>query len=250
MKRRAFIVVTPNCPGQKPLPGADDDAREWVSFLSSPEGGAWNVDDEITVMKNPSKYSFETQRLLDDDSELDYALLAFSGHGECVDTKVGREACLFFSSTEYVTEAGFTLSAKRELLILDSCRELRDERTLLVLNAKEADLNEQLIKAANRSERLKQSRTHFEAAIAKNPLGRSFVYSCGVNETAADRPSFSVVLIEQSTDKVTNDFLYGVKSIQDVFPLAESVVTKFKQPQHPIYEAGRRMTHLPFAVSV
>lgn len=250
MMRHAFIVVTPNCPGQKPLPGASDDASEWASFLASPEGGAWNVTEEITLLTDPSKYKLETSLLLEGDVNLDYALLAFSGHGECVDTKYGREARLYLSSTDYVTEKGFTLSAKRELLILDSCRELRDERTLLVLNAKEASLNEQLIRATDRARRLERSRVLFDTAISNNPLGRSFVYSCAVNETAADRPSFSKVLIEEATQKVTSDTIAGVASIQDVFPLAEKVVSNFKRPQHPEYDAGRRMTHLPFAVSI
>jgi caspase domain-containing protein len=247
ISRHAIIVVSPNCPGQKPLPGASNDARQWKSFLSSPEGGAWKPQ-EITVLTDPTKATLTVELAVRDDEQLDYTLLAFSGHGECVDTNHGREARLYLSSTDYLTETGFTLSAKRELLILDACRELRDER-LIKAHISEA-VEAQFSMGEDQSTRLARSRELFDAAIAGNPLGRSIVYSCGINEIASDRPSFTKVLIEEAADMAMKEEYARVVTIWEAFPRAETVVRNFKQPQNPVYEAGRRVTHLPFAVSV
>lgn len=252
MTRHAFIIGSPNCPGQKQLPGARQDVETWNTFLTSPEGGAWKMS-EITSLLDPSKATAEVELVKNRGITIDYALLAFAGHGECVQTHAGREARLFLSSEAngYLTEKTFTLFAKRELLILDACREFRDERLILANFAKAALLcNEQMLSETNRFQRLVLSRKLFDEAIAANPLGRSMVYSCEVNELCADRPSFTQILIDEATEKVTADTLARVATIQEVFPLAENVVTTAKQPQHPVYEAGRRITHLPFAVSV
>jgi hypothetical protein len=248
MKRHAFIIVTPNCEGQKQLPGADHDADLWESFLRLPEGGAWHPD-EISILKDPEQARLVLELTFARASGPDFALLAFSGHGECVETTRGRESRMYLSTARYLTEKTFTLDCRRELLIIDACREYRLESSIESFLAKVALANDRLLEN-RRLDRHTRARKLFDDAIAQNPEGRSFVYSCDVNQTASDRPSFTQVLIERATDLVTNDPLERIATIQDVFPAAAELVSTFNQPQKAVYEAGRRITHLPFAVSV
>ena len=247
MNRIAFIVVTPNCPGLKPLPGALDDAGEWKSYLTSPEGGAWKEErGEIIILTDPAKAPLLIDLYLKSKPQLDYALMAFSGHGDCIQNQQGQEAHLYLSANDSVTEKDFTLHAKRELLILDACREFHDERIIV----KAAAANARMMILESLEEKLMKSRQLFDAAIAANPLGRSIVYSCSVDENASDRPSFTEVLLGKGIEKAKEEKYAKALTIMDVFPSADLVAQSFKLPQHPVYDAGRRITHLPFAVSV
>src|SRR5271167_2315021 len=97
MKKHAVIIVTPNCPKHDKLPGAERDAVAWSDFLQSPEGGAWH-EGEISIYEDPSTDSVDgilkSNRMLN----LEYALLAFSGHG------------CYTKPTSYTTETRMLIS--------------------------------------------------------------------------------------------------------------------------------------------
>ena len=247
MKRRAIIVATPEYPGS-PLPGTMEDVVGWRSFLASPEGGAWE-QSEIEFYTDPGFAALQAHLLVDADPSLDYALLAFSGHGEHVQSRYGStETRLGIKPGEWLTETSFTLKAKRELIIMDACRQLRVEKEPMLMK-KLARANESLTQFSA-VDRFAKSRRLFEEAIEGNPTGRSFVYSCSVNQSANDSPSFTKILIAETINQVTSDRLVHTVAIDKAFQFGASGISSFKQPQSPVYEGGRRLTHLPFAVSV
>lgn len=248
MNRIAVIVATPNCPGLDPLPGADDDIRAWKAFLETPEGGAWEENrGEVKVFKNPTMLEIESYLKTKASASLDYVLLTFSGHGEMVHTSQGLESRLYLDKTTYLTERTFSLNAQRELLILDACRQYRDER-MHIMN--KAAVNESIKSADLQSARHQEARKLFTDHVGTNPTGRSLVYSCEKNEIASDRPSFSGELISAGITQAKAERYKKVLAINEVFPTAKAAAAAFKQPQHAVYEGGRRITHLPFSVSL
>ena len=54
MKRRAIVVVCPKSSSHGDLPGTEADAQNYLNYLQSSEGGAWNLD-EISIFRNPSR---------------------------------------------------------------------------------------------------------------------------------------------------------------------------------------------------
>lgn len=77
MNRYAIIIESSHVANQDDLPGARLDALNWMEFLGSELGGAWEKN-EIHLLPHP--------KLLDVQSCLhawrnDYVFLAFSGHG-------------------------------------------------------------------------------------------------------------------------------------------------------------------------
>ena len=62
MKRIAVLIQSP-LSGRDYLSGVGVDIACWQSFLTSLPGGAWN-DDEIIVLKNPSKTTLKSSLIL------------------------------------------------------------------------------------------------------------------------------------------------------------------------------------------
>ena len=78
MTRHAFLIGAPGpANAANFLPGVDFDMKNYIQFLVSPSGGAWEKH-EITPLLNPSK-----QKLLGllQASAAEYVLIIFSGHG-------------------------------------------------------------------------------------------------------------------------------------------------------------------------
>ena len=134
------------------------------------------------------------------------------------------------------------------LVILDACRELRTEPSIIKKLAF-STANDAI--SARAENRLAVSRELYDAAIDRSPHGRTFVYSCSINETAADQPSFSRILIGEGESLATRATGPQTISIRVAFDSTSAVIQKtFKQKQTPVYDGGRRLTHLPFSVSV
>jgi hypothetical protein len=246
MKKRAIIIATPNCPGHGKLPGATKDAEVWKSFLRSPEGGAWK-DDEINVFSDPDKKYVDLILSNRVNLQLDYALLAFSGHGYHVKpTSYSTETRLLVSEKEYLTEYSFTVKAQRELVIMDACRQyggqVLEEAIAKMIRAMEASaLNE---------DRFKKAREMFNKSLSNSPLGRSMVFSCDLDQTADDVNSFTRFLISDAERLANKAMEIRTISIKEAFDAAEDKPAKVNYPQKPIYQGQRRLTHFPFSVSV
>ena len=179
--------------------------------------------------------------------ELDYALIAFSGHGHYkVLPDKTTETQMFISANSYLTERTLTVRAKRELVIMDSCREYGGE---LITEMKEIT---NFSKAAmiRSEERFAKAREIFEKALSQSPEGRTLIYSCSLNQTAGDKFSFTRFLISDAGRLATECKHLQTISVKEAFDSAETKTQLDNYPQKPVYEGGRRKTHYPFSVSL
>jgi hypothetical protein len=246
MKKLAIIIATPNCPKHSKLPGATEDANTWQSFLRSPEGGAWE-EKEIEIYSDPSKILLDMVLSNRKSLSLDYALLAFSGHGSYYkSTNNFTETRMLISDTDYLTENTFTIKARRELVIMDACREYGGE--LLVENM--ANMARAMEASAAIEDRFRRAREEFDKALSATPEGRSLVFSCDLNQTAHDISSFTRFLISDGKRLAREARTVCTISIKEAFDAAETKPSEVNYPQKPIYQGQRRSTHFPFSVSV
>ena len=246
MKKQAIIIVTPNCPKHDHLPGATKDAEAWKDFLLSPEGGAWN-EDEIRILSDCSKSHVDLVLETHKMKALDYSLLAFSGHGfykKLPDNST--ETRMLLSETDYLTESTLTVRARRELVIMDACRQYGGE--VIEEMAKIATFsNAQVVRA---EDRFAKARAMYESALSLSPEGRTLIFSCSLNQTAADKASFSRFLISDAERLARAAATIRTVSVKEAFDAAESKPLKDNYPQKPTYDGGRRVTHFPFSVSL
>ena len=248
MKKKAIIIATPNCPKHGKLPGATKDAETWNAFLLSPEGGAWK-DDEIEIFSDPSKELVDIVLNNRKNLSLDYALLAFSGHGFYTKpTSYTTETRMLLSdvATDYITENTFTVRAKRELVVMDACREYGGE----LMVGKMANMIRAMEARAANEDRFRRAREVFDLALANAPEGRSLIYSCDLNQTADDVSSFTRFLISDGIRLAKEAKTVCTISVKEAFDAAEAKPSEVNYPQKPIYPAQRRLTHLPFSVSI
>lgn len=121
MKRRAILIFNDGGPSNY-LPGVKIDKANYINFLKTPEGGAWE-NDEITVYDNNCNkdlllYYINNYRLIE---QTGYWLIIFSGHGyvngngqTILELSPGNECA--------VDEIKNATHNARCLLISDSCR--------------------------------------------------------------------------------------------------------------------------------
>ena len=121
MKRRAILIFNDGGPGNY-LPGVKVDKENYLKFLKSPEGGAWE-DNEIKVYDNDCNRTLllayiNAYRLTE---MTEYWLIIFSGHGYTNDQD---ETILELSPGEEcsVNDIKNATDNARRLLIADSCR--------------------------------------------------------------------------------------------------------------------------------
>jgi hypothetical protein len=245
MSKTAFIITTPHAPKQDPLPGAQRDADDWHAFLLSPEGGAWN-EDEIQMHVDNQPMLIKLALSVASTRQLDYALLAFCGHGRSISQSGTTE--LYLDETHSLHDYGLTVKARRELVIIDACREYAGDIPQKEL-LKRAMLN--CSAALEDEDRRQKARELFERDLVRTPEGRTLVFSCEAGQTAADVPSsFTQYLISDAKGLAGNDRLVRTISIKEAFDVAEGKPAQINYPQKPVYNGQRRSTHIPFAVSI
>lgn len=121
MKRRAILIFNDGGPSNY-LPGVKIDKANYLQFLKTPEGGAWE-DSEIKVYDNDCNKELllayiNAYRLVE---QTGYWLIIFSGHGyvngndqTILELSPGKECA--------VDEIKKATDNARRLLIADSCR--------------------------------------------------------------------------------------------------------------------------------
>lgn len=123
MKRKAILIFNDGGPSNY-LPGVKIDKANYLKFLKSPEGGAWE-DSEIKVYDNDCSKELllnyiNTFRLAE---QIGYWLIIFSGHGY---VNSQGETILELSPDREcsVNEIKKATQYSRRLLIADSCRKV------------------------------------------------------------------------------------------------------------------------------
>jgi hypothetical protein len=241
--RRALLIASPDIPNDL-LPGARQDVSNFETFLLSLEGGSWNRS-EITKLFNPTKT--DLLRAVYAMQGTDYAFITFSGHGAHHSSKELNDTSLQLTRVEtcYVSEVN--PQNERHTLIVDTCRALVQIKEELLKRAFAAN------EAVGGKISVQQSRGLFDDAFAAADAGRVVAYSCQVGQAAGESASggvFSRALVDEASAWATQASSRQVLSVKDAFTLAQTKTYRTNAPQLPVLEAGRRLRHFPFAVSL
>ena len=232
MNRQAVLIASAEVEGEDSLPGVEVDLVSWRKFLTSNLGGTW-LDKEIESFHKPD---WKVLRgFLDGCKGKDYVFIVFSGHGGHVMEEPaglrGTRVCL--NDHDMPSVADFNPGNPRCAIVLDSCRG-------------EIQLEEKTANMESFSDN--PWRRLFDEAVAKAETGFVRMYACDIGQSS------------EVDNKIGSDFtnaLIGaaaawrgerqVYTLSDAFNDA-SKSFHYPEQQRPIYEAGRRLRHFPFAV--
>ena len=231
MTRHAYLVG-----GQyrKSLSGVSLDIAAWKNYLLSAIGGSWYADEIEDLSGVDSSVILEE---IARGAQYDYTVVCFAGHGGVMQDGLGfYRTYLYINDDELLCENDLNPGSARAMLFLDNCR------TKIV---------PELVNAAMNSlrEHFSQCNTRpiYEREILRAELGCATVYSAGLNQAAADNPSFTRTLIATAQNNNWSNWTGddGVLRINDAVRLCAEVMPPQQVPE---YNGGRRLRHFPFAI--
>lgn len=240
MKRKALLI------GPKyfasPLLGVQNDMFEWKKFLKSSTGGGWYDEEILEVVSNGKNLSKELFfYALSEAHEADYIFIAFSGHGKmCQRDNMYlsvEETCIYINDNDYIFEHDMIPKGykKRCTIILDCCRNREAETYGLIKEAIDESV-------AN----LTRSRQIFDLVLGLTEYGLTKVYSTQPNHDAQDRYSFTHYLIKSAIGLAANK-KNSMVTLREAVLSANELIKDYGQ--QAVYDAGRRLFHVPFAIS-
>lgn len=176
MKRYALIIgYAGEADSEGFLPGVESDIVGWQSFLSSPLGGNW-LSHEVKVMIGP-RLSEVTAELARVKGTVDYALIAFSGHGGYSETK--GDTLLQLNESECL-ESKKLDAAKKQTIVLDCCREVVEQKM------QKSQATFESVTEAPAFPHPRQARAAFDAAVTGCAEGIIVINACNIGEYSYD----------------------------------------------------------------
>jgi caspase domain-containing protein len=238
MTRKALLIACPGNQGERDyLPGTLVDTENYHDFLYSYHGGDW-YGSEINKLVNPSS-QLVTQSIQSISS--DYSLVVFSGHGG-----VGKSDNRMYAELKNggFDVHGFKTNAKRQTLILDTCRTIfeQPEKKSLIKALMESDFGH-----------VSNARQIFDAHLEACEEGLIVVYSSKVGqasgETSISGGFFSSSLLKAGKNWGKSTGTSPVLDFQNAFESAVKIMNAtYLTLQDPEIEGGRRKNYFPFAI--
>ena len=228
LQRKAFLIGGRY---EEKLPGIAADMRAWREFLTSPLGGGW-YQGEIEDLSGLCRA--DVINALGSARECFYACVLFSGHGRVVKDEYGFTwTHISLNDEEEVSELDLNPQNARCLIVLDCCRKVYEQTCTRVLD-----------EAVQTKEASTDARVRYEQAILKCEEGPTTVYATELDKYADDRQSFTRALI-QAAHGNTDVHPDGILTMPDAVRQSQAYMSP---QQMPVYNGGRRLHHLPFAV--
>ena len=244
MKRIAVLIQSP-LSGRDYLSGVGVDIACWQSFLTSLPGGAWN-DDEIIVLKNPSKTTLKSSLILAKYS--DFAIIAFSGHGfvrrdDFLDIP---ETFLYLNESEdhsesIISEYELNPGTPRCVLSFDCCRKIE---TSALAESFNDEVNFNGVSESVRN----YFRMEYERQIMCCEKGCTRLYAASLDESASDQPSFTQILTNYAKKWSRLNPHKSMDIANAMSGTASIMNVRYNLSQTPVYNGGRRLNHYPFIV--
>jgi len=230
--RKALLIMSPD-EGKNFLASVATDKTNWTQYLQSAAGGGWRAN-EITVLGNPSASLVMSHvRLM---QKVDYAFIAFSGHGDVTgdeDTRLHVSPNSTMKARELLTDI------KRQTLVLDCCREKVAE-TLVEARVFKASA-ESFIDVS-------RARALFDMGIMDAGEYQAILYSCSVGQRAGDNEAvggfYTGALIRAGQGTQKGD----VMRIREAHATARIAVTRRRSTQTPVADLPRSNPTFPFAI--
>jgi len=256
VSRRALLIESSKAKGQKEIAGCRRDVERLQSWLGNVVGGAWNAS-EITILHDP------TRKEIDDAKKLafgvDFAFLAFSGHGRIIEDWTGnRKQKIIIGTGEEIDFNDLLPSAKKAIHLCDACREIHRPAAL------ELSVNKAMQKYARFSESTGYSRADYRAVYDQwvdSARGTYTMYSCTAGQCAGDDPLnggvFTGTLLDLSGRWYEAATKSAVLSVDAALNLTKPVVGAASRradadsPQDPSgTPSARDGTPFPFAIAL
>jgi hypothetical protein len=240
MKRIAFLIESSEVPGEDILKGAQEDVKAYKDWIYSKPGGDW-FDSEIKILNTPR--ISEVKRVIQAAGKIDYAFVAFSGHG-CHSKELDLTKLCMRDGTMSVRE--LIPDTDRCTMVVDACRHVMPE---VFTKSFQLSLNE--ARAYAKFAEARNYRQDFEDLVANAEKGTIFLYGCDLNESAGESERggyFSRYLVEGGLAYARNRGGNRSYSTKTAFQVAAEATAARNKQQHPKYEPGRRLGHFPFGV--
>src|SRR4051812_16888452 len=124
--RRALLISNAGETGeQNYCKGVAVDIANYKRLFTAAHGGSWN-SDEIIAIDRPTAY--DVRRHVEGLSGFDYSVIAFAGHGWY--SSIDRATVLTLRKDEKISELELRKDGQRRTIILDCCREIRNQSAL------------------------------------------------------------------------------------------------------------------------
>lgn len=237
MKRLAILIQS-GLSGDDYLTEVTLDIAGWYRHLISLEGGAWE-EDEIILLKNPSKFLFE--KTISRAQKADFAIVVFSGHGLVFADESGfPETFVYINDSDNKDESlvpvkNLNPGTPRCILSIDCCRKIAEKPLGKSMSSfSETIDNKRLI-----------YRDYYERVVLNCEKGCCRIYSAGLDECVEDEDSFTVMLMRVAENcKREKRFM----TIKEATSAAIKEFAHDNPQQHPSYNGGRRLKHFPFVI--
>ena len=240
MKRQAILIEAPGQENtQKYLHGVEYDIKNYIKFLKSPTGGAWDKT-EILAIKNPEK-----KELLNaiNKVDADYLLIIFSGHGAY---SLQGQTILAINRTEYLTLNNLIAKkVPKQILIVDACRSFVDSGISGFIGEELCSFPSRLLKT--------KARRLFDGYINKCENGIIVCYSCCIGETSFDNNHegyFTTSLLNTTKEWVEKPSSFNILPIHHAITKTKKYIVNYlTDEQTPILKVNKqRKCWFPFAV--
>ncbi|NCN89409.1 MAG: caspase family protein [Gallionella sp.] len=194
MRRFGLIIANPGEAGEPNYcEGVNKDARNYLEFLCSPAGGAWERS-EIQLLEKPS--SLDVRVAMIQAKQADYAFIVFAGHGYY--SAVTRSTMLRLRPGVEFDSANLRQGASKQTVVLDCCRKIESPQQIVKRAA--LSFTESVSKRMN----AQNCRKHFDREIGNCSSALVVIHSCAINQTAGDDSErggyYSFNLLEGAND--------------------------------------------------
>jgi hypothetical protein len=180
MKRKALLIANTNG-----LNGTKADLVKFSSFLHSLTGGAWEHSEIINPLYNPSKEQLLSIISHMKQTQYDYVIVLFSGHGG-----QRRETVIEINgNNETVNESELKKISPRQLTIFDCCRVI-DKQFL-----RDSILSKSAMNFSSYDTSIREDiRRNYENRIMEAMPQQATLYSCSEGQSSYDTNKGAVYL--------------------------------------------------------
>jgi len=240
MTRKAVIIGAPGGYHNEYLQGVEYDIENYVRFLKSPTGGAWE-DNEIIKVQDPNSIKLKSflKKL-----KVDYSLVIFSGHGAY---KINDSTYVAINRTKLLPVNELVTSSPKQLLIIDACRSFIDSGI-------SGFLGEELKNFPSRLTR-NESKLIFKHHLDKCEKGLVVCFSSKIGQASYSKNDggiFSLNLLDSAKAWVATPSKFGILPIHVAFSKAQKYTignTSGKQvPELRASNINARTQWFPFAI--
>lgn len=234
--KKAILIGVSNV---KPdLPGVNKDLIAYKNYLKSNHGGAWE-DSEIITLLNKNKHQIKLE--ISKHTETDFLFMLVAGHGEF--RKSVDDTVLCTSDTEYISMKDLFVGCKRQLMIIDVCRNIIDD--LKINLAEESYKVEGRVFDSTFDFTRQMYRQEYIKLLRNTSEGVLQYYSCSRNQSAGDDGNggtYSQYMLNaaRTSQRTCN--------INETHNKIKSAVNEKNPPQLPTENIGRRRDFPPFTV--